>query len=92
MLNHEPLLALFVPDDDALRFYRALALLGRATLLPGGALYAEINEALAEETAALFKAQGYVAIEIRQDAYGKPRMLKAAPYSSPIKGRMPSGT
>ncbi len=79
VLNHEPHLALFVPDDDALRFYRALALLGRATLLPGGALYAEINEALAEETAALFRTQGYAAIEIRQDAYGKPRMLRATP-------------
>lgn len=70
VVAHEPHLALFVPDDDALRFYHALARLG------AGTVYCEINEYLPEETRALFVEQGY-ATTLRTDAYGKIRMLKA---------------
>ncbi len=78
VLNYEPRLALFVPDNDPLLFYRALADLGKATLAPGGVIYAEINEYLGKETASLFKERGYRDTEILRDAFGKERMLKAA--------------
>ncbi len=77
VLLHEPSLALFVPDDDPLRFYRALAALGSTHLTSGGKIYMEINEALAPETLALFAENGYHHLELRQDAFGKPRMLRA---------------
>lgn len=73
----EPHLALFVPDDDALRFYKALAQLGRNVLKPGGALYVEINEALGEPVVKLFEQEGYKNGELRNDLSGKPRMVKA---------------
>ncbi len=76
VLRYEPATALFVPDADPLRFYRALAELGHSTLAPGGSLYMEINEALAAETERLFLTSGYARAELRHDAFGKPRMLK----------------
>ncbi len=76
VLDHEPHLALFVPDDDALLFYRALAELGRQALVPGGMLYAEINEALGEETARLLRDCGYCDVEVRKDAFGRARMVR----------------
>ena len=73
----EPHTALFVPDDDALRFYRAIAEIGRTdALLPGGSIYVEINQALGEETAALFEGYGYKEVELRKDIYGNDRMIK----------------
>ncbi len=83
VLDYEPRLALFVPDDDPLLFYRALAGLGKATLTPGGVIYAEINEYLGKEIAALFKEHGYCDAEILCDTFGKERMLKAALSNSP---------
>lgn len=70
VLDHEPEMALFVPDDDALRFYDALARLG------AGCVYCEINEYLGAPTRTLFERYGYTAT-LRQDAYGKDRMIKA---------------
>lgn len=73
----EPHLALFVQDDDALLFYKALAKLGRNVLKPGGALYVEINEALGEPVVKLFEQEGYKNCELRNDLSGKQRMVKA---------------
>lgn len=70
VLAHEPHLALFVPDHDPLRFYRALAATG------AGTIYCEINEFLSTETKAVFEAQGYT-VTLRHDTFEKPRMLKA---------------
>ena len=78
VLDHEPSLALFVPDNDPLRFYRAIAAIGRRSLLSGAPLLVEINAALAAETRSLFESCGYVDIQIRDDRFGRPRMLKAA--------------
>ena len=72
----EPHTALFVPDDDALCFYRAIAELGQTEALrPGGHIYVEINQALGKETVALFEAYGYQDVELRKDIYGNERMI-----------------
>lgn len=77
VLEHEPALALFVPDEDPLRYYRALARLAHSTLRPGGALYVEINSRFGNETAALFEQEGLKRIELRKDAFGADRFIKA---------------
>ena len=72
----EPHTALFVPDNDALRFYRAIAELGQTEALrPGGHIYVEINQALGKETVTLFEAYGYQDVELRKDIYGNERMI-----------------
>ena len=74
----EPHTALFVPDDDALRFYRAIAEIGQTNaLLPGGSIYVEINQVLGKETVELFESYGYKEVGLRQDIYGNDRMVKA---------------
>ena len=73
----EPPTALFVPDDDALRFYRAIAELGQTEALrPGGHIYVEINQALGKEVMTLFEAYGYQDVELRKDIYGNERMIR----------------
>ena len=57
VLDHEPAEALFVPDDDPLRFYAAIRRWADTLLAPGGEIWLEINEALGPETAALFTAR-----------------------------------
>ena len=77
VLDYEPSLALFVPDDDPLLFYRAIADYARQALKSGGALYFEINPLYAAELQSLLSKMAYHAIELREDQYGKPRMMKA---------------
>ncbi len=77
VLAHESHLALFVPDDDALKYYEALALLGKNTLRKGGCIYMEINELLGEATADVFRCAGYRRMELRCDLSGRDRMIKA---------------
>lgn len=73
----EPHTALFVPDDDALRFYRAIAEIGQTeALLPGGHIYVEINQALGAETVVLFESYGYKEVTLRKDIYENDRMVK----------------
>lgn len=76
VLDHEPATALFVPDDDALVFYKAIADFGKEHLTPDGHIYTEIHESLGEKTSAIFESNGYVT-EIKKDMQGKERMLKA---------------
>ena len=71
----EPHLALFVPDEDALLFYKKLSDFAVKHLKPGGSLFVEINEALGEQTVSLFR--GFANIELRKDMQGKDRMIKA---------------
>ena len=75
VLEHEPDLALFVPDSDPLRFYRAVRSWADALLLPGGRVYLEQNEALPEETAEIFS--GYSAVRTADDLFRKPRFTVA---------------
>ena len=77
VLKHEPHLALFVPDADPLRFYRAIAAVALRLLRTGGLVLAEINSALAVETCRLFVDAGFLDVSVRDDQYGRPRMLKA---------------
>ncbi len=75
--DHEPATALFVPDNDALIFYKAIAAFGKNHLTGNGVIYMEINESLGEETAAMFQLNGYKTV-IKKDMQGKDRMIKAA--------------
>ena len=77
VLEHEPHLALFVPDDDPLRFYRAIAQYAKEALKTSGLLYFELNSLYARETEALLQDLGFVETEIKQDMFGKQRFLKA---------------
>ncbi len=73
----EPHIALFVPDEDALCFYRAIAEIGMTEALePGGCIYVEINQALGAETVELFESYGYKEVTLRRDFYGNERMVK----------------
>ncbi len=76
VLKHEPSLALFVPDSDALKFYKSIAVFAQTHLKPTGALFLEINERFGEETGAVLRDIGY-AVELKRDMYGKERMIKA---------------
>ena len=73
--EYEPREALFVPDDDALQFYRAIARAGRRMLRPGGKLYFEIYERSAGQMRLLLGEEGYTDTEVREDLNGKPRMV-----------------
>ena len=73
--DHEPALALFVPDDDPLRFYRAIARAGWRMLRPGGRLWFEIYEHAAEALVAMLVAEGYAATEVYRDLFDKDRMI-----------------
>ena len=77
VLDHEPHLALFVPDDAPLRFYHAIARIALRSLDPKGLLFVEINAALAEETRQLFLAYGFRDVLLRHDQFGHPRIIKA---------------
>lgn len=77
VLDHEPSLALFIPNDDPLRFYRAIAHIGLNTLAPGGHILVEINAAFPAGTSQLFSQFDYTDIEVRNDQFGRPRMIKA---------------
>ena len=76
VLDYEPPQALFVPDDDPLLFYRAIADFGRSHLRPGGLLFFEINEALGLENIELLKSLGYTDLVLRHDLFDKPRMVR----------------
>ena len=76
VLSYEPELALFVPDSDPLLFYRAIARYASKALKPGGRLLFETNTAYAHEVAQAMADEGFTAIEVRNDCFGKPRMVK----------------
>jgi release factor glutamine methyltransferase len=71
---HEPHLALFVPQNDALIFYKRIVLFAENHLSNGGRIFLETHENLAKETAALFVEKNYF-VEIKNDMQGKERML-----------------
>ena len=76
VLDWEPDLALFVPDDDPLRFYRAVARWAQRFLRPGGVGLVEINEALGPETAEVFRAAGFKNVRNLPDFYQKDRFVR----------------
>ena len=76
VLDYEPSVALFVPDNDALIFYRAIAKFGKTHLSDNGCIYFEINESLGTETMDLLASSGYYC-QLKKDMQGKDRMIKA---------------
>ena len=77
VVRYEPHTALFVPDEDALVFYKALARFGHHRLYNNGAIYCEIHEDLGANITDLFKKEGYTGVVIKKDMQGKDRMIKA---------------
>ena len=77
VLEHEPELALFVPDDDPLLFYRTIARFAAKTLNPGGVLYFEINPLYVSEMQQMLSKEGFSHTEIRNDQFGKQRFTKS---------------
>ena len=77
VLDWEPSVALFLPDEVPLLFYRKIAQLGCDMLKEGGSLYFEINRAYGEETILMLKELGYAQIELKKDSWGNDRMIKA---------------
>ncbi len=77
VLQHEPDLALFVPNDDPLLFYRMISEKGKNALKNGGKLYFEIHERYGIETCKLLESIGYSKVLIHTDMQGKNRMISA---------------
>ena len=76
VVDHEPHAALFVPDDDALIFYKKIAAFGKLHLKKNGLIFLEINQLLGHETSLIFEKAGYKTT-IRKDLNGNDRMVMA---------------
>lgn len=77
VLDYEPDIALFVPDEDPLLFYRKITEYARESLQPHGTLYFEINPLYAEATKRMIEEHGFQQVEIIKDMQQKERMIKA---------------
>lgn len=77
VLAHEPHIALFVPDNDPLLFYKRISELGTQNLTNNGHLYFEIHEDFGRQTKELLLGLGYQFVEVFKDMQGKDRMVKA---------------
>ncbi len=77
VLEHEPHLALFVEDTDALLFYRKIAELAKENLAEKGKLFFEINQYLGKETLELLEKFGFNSTELKKDIYGNDRMTRS---------------
>ena len=77
VLAFEPHQALFVPDDDPLLFYRAIAHYAAMALKPDGKLFFEINPLCVEEMKVMLQQEGFRHTEIKEDQFGKQRFTKS---------------
>ena len=75
VLAFEPALALFVPDDDPLLFYRHISVWAKEKLQSGGTAYLEINEFLGKETAELFRSCGFRNVKLVKDFNERDRFV-----------------
>lgn len=75
VLEYEPALALFVPDDRPLLFYQRIADFALQQLIDGGRLYFEINEAFGSECSEMLARKGFSKIVVKKDIHGKDRMI-----------------
>lgn len=78
VLLHEPHTALFVPDDDPLRFYRAIAHYALRSLNNGGSLLFECNTRYAEATGEMMREMGFEDVTVNDDCFGLPRFVKGS--------------
>lgn len=83
VLDHEPSLALFVPDEDPLLFYRAITHFAKTALQDGGNLYFEINPLYAQQLEQLMQEEGFSDICFRYDSFGKQRFARGTFYKHP---------
>lgn len=77
VLNFEPEMALFVPDEDPLLFYRNIAKMALVRLNNNGWIYFEINEAYGDDVVSLLHKMGFHDVELKKDMEGKDRMVRA---------------
>ena len=77
VLEYEPELALFVPDNNPLLFYRAIARYAAKALKPKGMLFFEINPLYVNEMQQMLCEEGFSQTEVRQDQFGKQRFTKS---------------
>ena len=90
VLLHEPHTALFVPDDDPLRFYRAIARYALRSLSDGGSLLFECNTRYAEATGEMMREMGFENVTVNDDCFGLPRFVagrKSSPSQPSPSGR-----
>ena len=83
VLLHEPHTALFVPDDDPLRFYRAIARYALLTLNIGGSLLFECNTRYAEATGKMLSDMGFEEVTVSDDCFNLPRFVRGSSPSQP---------
>ncbi len=91
VLLHEPHTALFVPDDDPLRFYRAIARYALRSLSNGGSLLFECNTRYAEATGEMMREMGFEDVTVSDDCFGLPRFVKGSSPSQSPSQPSPSG-
>jgi release factor glutamine methyltransferase len=77
VLDYEPHLALFAPEQNPIIFYQRIGDYAIKSLNPGGELYFELNPLTADAVVSYLKGIGFQEIETRQDQFGKQRFLKA---------------
>lgn len=75
--DHEPEIALFVPDNSPQLFYKAIATFGKEHLKDNGTIYCELHKDHAQGSQQVFLDAGYRTVDIIKDMYGNPRMLRA---------------
>ena len=76
VVDHEPHTALFVPDNDPLVFYKAIATFGKTSMAATGHIFLEVHEDYSVAVKEVFLSAGYLSVEIKKDMQGKERMLK----------------
>ncbi|MCW3118191.1 MAG: Release factor glutamine methyltransferase [Chitinophagaceae bacterium] len=76
VLDYEPHTALFVPDNDPLIFYKAIADFGKTHLAATGSIFLEIHEDFGQDVKSLFLSKGYLTAEIKKDMQERERMMR----------------
>jgi|LSQX01.2.fsa_nt_gb release factor glutamine methyltransferase len=82
VLDWEPPMAIFTPEQDSLVFHRAIALIARKALSPEGRGIVEINSDLVDETMDVFRAVGLCDVEIIPDFFDRPRFISFSQNAS----------
>ena len=82
VLDYEPAMALFVPNDNPLLFYEAIAKFALRHLQQNGSIYVEINENFGAEILRVFQDYGYADLQLRKDINGKDRMIKGTLHNN----------
>ena len=76
VVDYEPSMALFVPDESPIIFYERIAEVAWKALVSGGKLYFELHETTAFEVAEMARRRGFCEVEVVADMNSKPRMLR----------------